>query len=782
MDEYYFEKIEFTQIRQILSNYCKTYIGKDKAIGLLPYLSLNEINKAISQTTEALKLIFRRGNVPIEEIADITIHLKKIKDASTLSITELLDVANILKISRQTYDYFFNNEFDDNQDDFKLLNNLFNNLYKNVNIEKEIYRCIIDENTIDDHASPELLRIRRSKKNKESEIKNKLNTFLNSKYVQDAIITIRDGRYVIPIKSEYKADVKGFVHDVSSSGSTFYIEPMAIFEINNEIISLETEEKIEIEKILQKLSGLLFGLENEIENTINLIGLLDFIFAKAKFSKDYDMNEPIISNDRVIQLNSAWHPLIDKDIAVKNDICVGNEFNTLIITGPNTGGKTVSIKTVGLLALMALSGMHITAGENSKIPFFDNVFLSIGNEQSISDSLSTFSAHIKNIVKILEKVSSKSLVLLDELGTGTDPVEGAALGISILEKLQSIGCLTLATTHYPQIKEYAIVAKGFENASVEFDMDNMSPTYKLLIGIPGESNAFIISKKLGIDTSIIDRAKELIDDDQLKLEELINSLHRDKSIIEKERINIEEKSKRVTELEAKLSTSMDNAKIKEKQLIEKARADARQILIDAKEEVNEIIKKAEKAANLGQQNKLRNRLNDKIKTTQAEELVTASNKAISIEDVKIGKQVFVPSLSQSGNIISLPDKDNNVLVQLGVIKMTLNINQLEASNSEQKNIKKDIKYNKEHSMRIKAISPEINVIGKNVDEACMEIDKYLDECALSGLISISIIHGKGTGILRKGVQSFLKTHPHVKSFRDGLYGEGEQGVTIVELK
>ena len=782
MDEQFFEKIEFTTIRQILSNYCKTYIGKNKAIGLLPYLSLNEINKAISQTTEALKLIFRRGNVPIEEIADITIHLKKIKDASTLSITELLDVANILKISRQTYDYFFNNEFDANQDDFKLLNNLFNNLYKNVNIEKEIYRCIIDENTIDDHASPELLRIRRSKKNKESEIKNRLNTFLNSKYVQDAIITIRDGRYVIPIKSEYKADVKGFVHDVSSSGSTFYIEPMAIFEINNEIISLETEEKIEIEKILQKLSGLLFGLENEIENTINLIGLLDFIFAKAKFSKDYDMNEPIISNDRIIQLNSAWHPLINKDIAVKNDICVGNEFNTLIITGPNTGGKTVSIKTVGLLALMALSGMHITAGENSKIPIFDNIFLSIGNEQSISDSLSTFSAHITNIVKILEKVSKKSLVLLDELGTGTDPVEGAALGISILEKLQSIGCLTLATTHYPQIKEYAIVAKGFENASVEFDMDNMSPTYKLLIGIPGESNAFIISKKLGIDNNIIDRAKELIDDDQLKLEELINSLHRDKSIIEKERINIEEKSKKVTELEAKLSTSMDNAKVKEKQLIEKARADARQILIDAKEEVNEIIKKAEKAANLGQQNKLRNRLNDKIKTTQAEELVTASNKAISIDDVTIGKQVFVPSLSQSGNIISLPDKDNNVLVQLGVIKMTLNINQLEASNDEQKNIKKDVKYHKEHSMRIKAISPEINVIGKNVDEACMEIDKYLDECALSGLIIVSIIHGKGTGILRKGVQSFLKTHPHVKSFRDGLYGEGEQGVTIVELK
>ena len=782
MDEQFFEKIEFTTIRQILSNYCKTYIGKNKAIGLLPYLSLNEINKAISQTTEALKLIFRRGNVPIEEIADITIHLKKIKDASTLSITELLDVANILKISRQTYDYFFNNEFDANQDDFKLLNNLFNNLYKNVNIEKEIYRCIIDENTIDDHASPELLRIRRSKKNKESEIKNRLNTFLNSKYVQDAIITIRDGRYVIPIKSEYKADVKGFVHDVSSSGSTFYIEPMAIFEINNEIISLETEEKIEIEKILQKLSGLLFGLENEIENTINLIGLLDFIFAKAKFSKDYDMNEPIISNDRIIQLNSAWHPLINKDIAVKNDICVGNEFNTLIITGPNTGGKTVSIKTVGLLALMALSGMHITAGENSKIPIFDNIFLSIGNEQSISDSLSTFSAHITNIVKILEKVSKKSLVLLDELGTGTDPVEGAALGISILEKLQSIGCLTLATTHYPQIKEYAIVAKGFENASVEFDMDNMSPTYKLLIGIPGESNAFIISKKLGIDNNIIDRAKELIDDDQLKLEELINSLHRDKSIIEKERINIEEKSKRVTELEAKLSTSMNDAKIKEKQLIEKARADARQILIDAKEEVNDIIKRAEKAANLGQQNKLRNRLNDKIKTTQAEELLTASNKAISIDDVTIGKQVFVPSLSQSGNIISLPDKDNNVLVQLGVIKMTLNINQLEASNDEQKNIKKDVKYHKERSMRIKAISPEINVIGKNVDEACMEIDKYLDECALSGLITVSIIHGKGTGILRKGIQSFLKTHPHVKSYRDGLYGEGEKGVTIVELK
>ena len=782
MDEQLFEKIEFTKIKEILSGFCKTYIGKNKAISLLPYLSLKDSNKAILQTTEALKLIYRRGNPPIEEIADITIHLKKLRDVSTLSIKELLDIGNILKISRTLYDFFFNNEFDDKQDSFDLLSSLFNNLYQNKDIEKEIFRCIVDENTIDDHASHELLAIRRNKKNKEDEIRSKLNSLLNSKYIQDSIITIRNGRYVIPVKSEYKGEVKGFVHDVSSSGSTLFIEPMAIFDINNEIINLETEEKIEIEIILQRLSALLYGLEDSIENSVNLIGLLDFIFAKAKYSKEYNMNEPVLSNYRIIDIKKAWHPLIDENQVVKNDIVVGDKYETLIITGPNTGGKTVTIKTVGLIALMALSGMHIPAGENSKIPFFDNVFLSIGNEQSISDSLSTFSAHIKNIVAILEKVTKNSLVLLDELGTGTDPIEGAALGISILEKLHKIGCITMATTHYTQIKEYAIITDGFENASVEFDVDNMSPTYRLLIGIPGESNAFIISKKLGIDDSIIDRAKDFISDNQIEMEELLNNIHKDRRIIEEEKRTIEEKSKRIKELEKELSTRNNTAQTEEKRLIENAKKEARQILIDAKNEVNEIIRRVEKAGNSKEQNTLRNKLNEKIKNNGFEELISSTGKAISFDDISIGKEVFVPSLNQVGNIVSIPDKDNNVLVQLGVIKMSLNLNQLELTDKKEDFTKKNKVYSSEHKMKINSVSPEINVIGKNVEEAWIEIDKYLDICTLSGLTTVYIIHGKGTGILRKGIQNFLKDHPHVKSYRDGRYGEGEQGVTVVELK
>ena len=529
------------------------------------------------------------------------------------------------------------------------------------------------------------------------------------------------------------------------------------------------------------LSGLLYGLEDSIENSINLIGLLDFIFAKAKYSKEYDMNEPILTNDRIIDIKKAWHPLIDKDRVVKNDISIGDNYTTLIITGPNTGGKTVTIKTVGLIVLMALSGLHIPASENSKIPFFDNVFLSIGNEQSISDSLSTFSAHIKNIVTILEKVTNNSLVLLDELGTGTDPIEGAALGISILEKLHSIGCITMATTHYTQIKEYAITTDGFENASVEFDVDTMSPTYRLLIGIPGESNAFIISKKLGIDASIIDRAKDFISDNQIEMEELLNNIHKDKRIIEEEKRTIEEKSQKIKELEKELSNRNNTAQTEEKKLIENAKKEARQILIDAKNEVNEIIRKVERATSSKEQNALRHSLNDKINKINAEELISKTNNSINIADVSIGTEVFVPSLNQVGNIVSLPDKDNNVLVQLGVIKMNLNISQLELSNDNNSLTKKKKQY-PEHRMKISSISPEINVIGKNVEEAWTEIDKYLDICALSGLTSVSIVHGKGTGILRKGIQNFLKDHPHVKSYRDGRYGEGEQGVTIVELK
>ena len=773
------EKLEFNKICEILKKYVITYIGKNYAENLKPFNNQNEAIKAQKQTTEASTLLYRKGSIPISEIEDVTSHIKKLNSNLFLNSKQLLDLSNILKVSRNLKNYFFSSDIPNIE--FENLNGLFNNLYINPNIENTIFSSIIDENTIADDASSELKNIRKNIKNKEQEIKLKLNSYLQSKYIQEPVITMRSGRFVIPVKNEYRSEIKGFIHDISSSGSTVFIEPISVFDLNNDLNHLKNDENIEIEKILQKLSSLFFNITDFITNNVNLIGLIDFIFAKAKYSNSLNAIEPIISNKKIINLKMAWHPLIDKNTSIKNDISIGENYTSLIITGPNTGGKTVTLKTAGLLTLMAMSGLHITANEGSCVYFFDNIFADIGDEQSISDSLSTFSSHMTNIASILNEATENSFILLDELGSGTDPVEGANLAISILEKLYSLNTLTLSTTHYPELKHFALVTDGFENASVEFNLDTLSPTYKLLIGIPGTSNAFSISRKLGISEEIISRAKELMSSDKINIEDLLNNIYENKKIIETEKEKILEDSKKVQNLKNSLEEDYSKLQNTKKELVTKAKSEARDILLSAKEDANEIIKQIETSSNNKEINKLRNKLNEKINNLNVvNSKESNSNKKINLSDLKIGTEVFIKKINQTGTVISI-SKDGKIQVQLSLGKMFFNIDELEISKISNKN-NKTYSSSSKKDFKVKAVSSEINVIGQNIDEACFTIDKFLDNCALSSLNTVRIVHGKGTGALRTGIHKFLKNHPHVKSFRIGTFGEGETGVTIVELK
>lgn len=780
MDIKSLEKLEFNRIREILENFCITYIGKNYAQNLEPFSQKQDIIKAQKQTSEASTLIYRKGSIPISEIEDITTHIKKLESSLFLSPKQLLDLALILKISSNLKDYFLSTEID--MSEFVNLTGLFNNLYINPSIQKTIFTSIIDENTISDDASSNLKNIRKDIRNKEQEIRNKLNALTRSKYVQESVITMRSGRFVIPVKNEYRTEVKGFIHDISSSGSTVFVEPIAIFDLNNDLNNLKNDENLEIEKVLQKLSSLFFPIIDNIKNNINLIGLIDFIFAKAKYSNSLDATEPIINDEKVIDLKQAWHPLLNKNQAVKNDIPLGKDYKSLIITGPNTGGKTVTLKTAGLLVIMAMSGLHITAKENSSIFIADNVFADIGDEQSISDSLSTFSSHMTKIAQILSSATENSFILLDELGSGTDPIEGSSLAISILEKLHSLNAITLSTTHYPELKHFALVTEGFENASVEFNLETLSPTYKLLLGVPGTSNAFSISRKLGISEEIINRAKEFIDSEKINIEDLLTSIYEDKRIIEAEKQKAIENSKIAEELKSSLQDDFSKLHQEQKDIINKAKNAAREILLSAKDDANEIIKEIEHSSNTKESNKLRNKLNEKISNLNVVNTNNhPSSKKLNVEDLKPGMQVFVNKISQEGTILSI-SKDKKIQVALPLGKMFFEVNDLELRTSKklETSTKKD--YSSRKEFKAKAISSEINVIGQNVDEACFSIDKYLDNCILSGLPSIRIVHGKGTGALRTGIHKFLKTHPHVKSFRIGTFGEGEMGVTIVELK
>lgn len=773
------EKLEFDKIRKILAEFASTYIGKNQASELVPFTNKKDIEKAQKQTSEAVILLYRLGAAPFSQIADITIHLKQLENSNSLNAKMLLELTHILQVSQELKSYFFTEIV--NSADFPNLTNLFENLYSNPSIVKAITTAIIDENTIDDNASPTLKNIRSNIRKKEAEIHTKLHSLLHSKYIQDPIITIRNGRFVIPVKSEYQSQVKGFVHDTSTSGSTVFIEPMAIFEINTEISNLHTEENLEIEKILMKLSCSFFDLTDELNNTTNLIGLLDFIFAKAKFAKEFNCTEPLINTEKSMCLTDCFHPLIPLDKAVKNTIELGKNFTSLIITGPNTGGKTVLLKTVGLLHIMGMAGLPIPAKSGSSIFVFDEIFADIGDEQSISDSLSTFSSHMTNMAHILEKATENSLVLLDELGSGTDPIEGSSLAIAILEYFNHKKILTMATTHYHEIKNYALVTENFENASVEFNFETLSPTYKLLIGVPGRSNAFIISEKLGISQKIIQRAKNFIETDTANIEDLLNEIYENKRQLELDKLKIETDLREAEKLKNQYKLDFETLTQAEHEIIEKAKIQAREILLEAKEDANIIIRELEQQPNAKKSNQIRSALNQKIDNLSSSQKVSPKQqKSLQKSDVKLGVSVEIPRLNQVGNIVSNLTKNNTIMVQIGSMKTSFKLDDLVLAKNEPQ--KQTTSSNAKHEFKVSSISPEINVIGKNVEDACFVIDKYLDNCALNGLQNVQIVHGKGTGTLRRGIHNFLKNHPHVKSFRLGTFGEGEDGVTVVELK
>lgn len=787
------KKLEFDKILENVANYCKTYIGKKYVDELRPSQDIDKVQHMLNETAQGVILIQRNSTPPLGEIADITVYLKALEGCGTLSIKALLEIQNILQMSASLKDYFAKDYLETS--DFSTIEQYFLDLYVNPSIVSTFAKSIIDEDTIADTASSKLQDIRRRERKIEQEIRSKLNSILHSstysKYMRENLVTIRNGRFVIPVKEEYRSSVKGFVHDMSSSGSTVFIEPIAVFDLNNELSNLHIEEELEIERILQNLSGLLYPYTKELENNIQLIGKLDFIFAKAHYSLSLHCTTPEINTDKIIDLKNARHPLIDPAHVVPISVELGKDFSSLIITGPNTGGKTVTLKTIGLLTAMTCSGLNIPTDEHSSVYVFDHIFADIGDEQSISESLSTFSSHMTNIVNITRSASTNSLILVDELGSGTDPLEGAHLAISILQHFTELGTITVATSHYQELKKYALVTPGFKNASVEFDIENLKPTYRLLLGIPGKSNAFAISRKLGLDESIIERASSMIDKETVNLEDLLKTIYDDKSKIEDEKARTATALQEAEELRDSLKHQHSDVSIREKELIANAKQEAKQILLDAKETANSIIKDMDSANSASKANKLRNKLNEEISSlsnTNIEDIELPNYLApvVARENIKPGLNVYVSNLKTDGVVVSNVSKDDTVQVQIGVMKMKIDIKYLQEATTKNnsgtiKSLNNSMNTGRS-SFKSQSVSPEINLLGLTVDEAIPIIDKYLDDCFIAKLSPIRIVHGKGTGALRNGIHHYLKTNKLVDSFRLGTFGEGEMGVTVVSLK
>ncbi len=783
-----FKMLEFQKIIAMLKKNAITSMGIEKCENLLPDNEIDKVRISQRETTEAVSISLRVGMPPIIPVSDFASIAQKIKIGGVLIPKELLNTATILKSMRELKDYYRDTE----HEDLEILNLYFDNLYSNLNVEKEIFRCIKGEEEIDDHASTELYNIRRHMQDAESKIKDKLNSIIHgsdtSKFLQDQVVTFRNDRYVIPVKQEYKNEIKGLIHDSSASGSTIFIEPSAVFNINNEIKELKIKEELEIQRILALLTQMIDPIFEDILYGITNLGNIDFAFAKAKLSLELNCFEPKINDIGYINLKKARHPLIDKQSVVPIDIWLGKDYKSLIITGPNTGGKTVTLKTVGLFALMMQSGLHLPAMENSEMAVFENIYADIGDEQSIEQSLSTFSSHIKNVIEITKNVTKNDLVLLDELGSGTDPVEGAALAMSILEYLKEVSCLTMATTHYSELKTYAMNTANVENASCEFDVDTLRPTYKLLIGVPGRSNAFAISKKLGLSEKILDKANTFLSSESIKFEEILSKMESDRLTAEKEKEYATRLLKEAEEEKAKVEKESKKLENKKEEIIQKARIEAREVLLDAKAEADEIIKdltnlRKDKTKNV---NKAAEEARQKIKGSIAsiqKDLVKPqkqSKNTIDPKEIKIGMTVYVASIDSNATILSLPDKKDNVQIQSGIMKLNVHVSGIEKI-PEEKSAPK-VKINSMIKSKAKDIETEIKLLGMTVSEAIVELEKYLDNAYLAGLKTVRVVHGKGSGQLRKGVQDYLRKNPHVSSFRLGMYGEGDSGVTIVELK
>lgn len=780
----YFKTLELDKIINKLTEFASTIYGRELCEKVSPSFEIRKIKESLSQTDEATKMVLQFGAPAFSSIHDIRTAIKRAEINSVLSPEELLNIADTLRGSRALKKYFAQCE-----EALPILSELFESLYQNPSIEESIYHAIDTVDHISDHASLELLKIRTQIKSEESKIQEKLNSIIRgnsySKYLQENIVTLRNDRYVIPVKQEFRSNVPGLVHDSSSTGSTLFIEPLAIVEANNKIHELYIQEKIEIEKILTELSLKITDISGELNCLVKCIAKLDFYFAKAKFAIDINGFMPKLNENGYVNLKSAKHPLIEKDKVVPIDVYLGKEFKTLIITGPNTGGKTVTLKTIGLLTLMTYSGLFIPCLESSEIAVFDKVFVDIGDEQSIEQSLSTFSSHMTNIIKITKNVTSNSLVLVDELGSGTDPVEGSALAIATLEYLYKKGANTVASTHYSELKTYALTTKGVKNASCEFNVETLNPTYKLIIGLPGKSNAFAISEKLGLTKEILDNAKNFITHEQQNFEDVISELQKDKQKIAYEKEESERQLKEISELRKELAESKEKLEIYKTKIIENARAEATDILLSAEETAKESIreiKEAKKAKDLEIAKKLDN-ARSKIKKQLSETYKKSAEKEDNYKpfDIIVGMTVYIPSFNQEASVLSLPDKDGNVFIQAGIMKSKINVRKLKPVKTEKTTVN-NVKISVSSAIKAREISTEISLRHMHVEEALYELDKYINDALIANLTTIRIVHGKGEGILRKAVHEYLKNNPHVKSYRLGNYGEGDLGVTIAELK
>lgn len=793
MNEKALKTLEYTKIRDRLSALALSPMGKEKCDELVPMHDIDAITREQKETTEAVNMSLKKGRLPLGGIKDIRTQLGRAEAGGVLGIEELMAVGDFLYVCRKVKNYA---KQENKADVFPVLEDYFEIVKTITNLEKEISRCIVNEQEISDDASSGLRTVRREIRNANGSIRDKLNTIIYSaaykNMLQDAVITIRNDRYCVPVRSEYQSSFPGMVHDRSNTGSTVFMEPTAVIQLNNKIKELQAKEKEEIEKILAMLSAMVAENVDVIEANINVIAHLDFIFAKSELSLKMNGAEPIFNTNGIIDIRKGRHPLLDEKKVVPIDINLGKDLNTLLITGPNTGGKTVALKTLGLFTLMGQAGLHIPAFDSSQLAVFDDVFADIGDEQSIEQSLSTFSAHMTNTVSIINSVTPNCLVLFDELGAGTDPTEGAALAMAIIQLLHKMNVRTAVTTHYSELKVYALSTEGVENACCEFDVETLRPTYRLLIGIPGKSNAFAISKKLGLPDYVIDSAKEFISSENVKFEDVITDLEISKKTVVYEQERAEQFRKEAERLKNEVEKQRAKINDQREKILADARNEARMVYQQAKEESDRIIKEMnkamrEKSANQNKMNEKRSELKSKV-AKMDEAISKAQKKKVAavkpIQNLKAGDNVYVVSFDKTGVALSAPDSNGDVMVQTGNMKLKVPLNELtyyEPKKEPKSNASRNIS-TKVRAGKSQYIASEIDCRGQNVEEGLGNIDKYLDDAFLAGLKTVTIIHGKGTGVLRAAVQKYLRTNPHVRTFRPGVYGEGEMGVTIVELK
>lgn len=784
MEKRVLKTLEYDKILTMLKERASCCISRELVDTMEPSGDFDTVERELKLTAEAETLFYKTGRSPVDDFPDMRHCLERMHAALFLSTGELLGIASCLKAARIAKDILAKEVGEESY-----LYNLAGLLITHRSAEEEINRCIINEDEIFDGASPALARIRRAMRLANEKVREKLNSMIRStayqKYLQEPIITIRNGRFVIPVKQEYRQQVPGLIHDQSSSGATLFIEPSAVVELGNEYKKLLAEEADEIERILTELTAMLAPYADEIREDLNIMGQIDLVFAKAKLSRELNAVMPRLNRNNYVRIVRGRHPLIPADRVVPIDIWIGRDYRSLIITGPNTGGKTVTLKIVGLFALMVQSGIFVPANEGSEFPVFEHIYADIGDEQSIEQSLSTFSSHMKNIVGILDKADENSLVLLDELGAGTDPIEGAALAMSILEELNDRHCICVSTTHYSEIKAFAMTHEGMENASMEFDIDRLCPTYRLYIGIPGKSNAFEISSRLGLPNSIIDKAKGFLKGEDVRFEDIISSAQSQHRIAEEERKMAEEARAELEKLRADAERERRKLDEDRNRLQAKAKEDAKRIVADTKREMEKLIVEIRSVKDIDRSaaDRVIQAARDTLRAT---ETAVNEKEAIKKEDntkppktVRAGDTVNIVTLDQKATVLSAPDSKGEVMVQAGVMKLNVKL--------------KDIRLIEEKKAAAptsgkvglgagKQVGLELDVRGMLVDEANIIVDRYLDDAYNAGLSEVNIIHGKGTGALRAGVQAFLKRHPLVKGYRMGSYGEGDAGVTVVTLK